>query len=53
MFFFSLGVLDQGAGVLVVFDDSSSDKTYINALETIHNMSKVVDTLYQKIKKLT
>ncbi|CAG5120199.1 unnamed protein product [Candidula unifasciata] len=47
------GILDQGAGVLIVFEDSPSDKTYANALETIHNMSKVVDALYQKIKKLT
>uniref|UniRef100_A0A2C9JVC2 PCI domain-containing protein n=1 Tax=Biomphalaria glabrata TaxID=6526 RepID=A0A2C9JVC2_BIOGL len=47
------GILDQGAGVLIVFDEVQSDKTYANALETIHNMGKVVDALYQKAKKLS
>ncbi|GFS14013.1 26S proteasome non-ATPase regulatory subunit 11 [Elysia marginata] len=47
------GILDQGAGVLIVFEESATDKTYGNALETIHNMGKVVDALYQKAKKLT
>lgn len=48
-----LGILDQGAGVLVVFDDTPVDKTYGNSLETIQNMGKVVDALYHKAKKLT
>lgn len=47
------GVLDQGEGVLIVFEDSPRDKTYEIALETVHSMGKVVDTLYQKAKKLT
>lgn len=47
------GILDQGEGVLIVFDESPLDKTYETALETIHHMSKVVDTLYQKAKKLS
>ncbi|XP_059171604.1 26S proteasome non-ATPase regulatory subunit 11-like isoform X2 [Physella acuta] len=47
------GILDQGAGVLIVFEEVHSDKTYANALETIHNMGKVVDALYHKAKKLT
>ncbi|CAG9761683.1 unnamed protein product [Ceutorhynchus assimilis] len=46
------GILDQGEGVLIVFDEAPVDKSYEMALETIHNMSKVVDTLYQKAKKL-
>jgi len=40
------GILDQGAGCLIVFDDLQNDKTYDKSLETIENMSKVVDTLY-------
>lgn len=48
-----LGILDQGAGVLVVFDETPVDKTYGNSLETIQNMGKVVDALYHKAKKLT
>lgn len=47
------GILDQGAGVLVVFDDTEKDKTYETALDTIDKMGKVVDSLYGKVKKLT
>uniref|UniRef100_A0A673BN69 Proteasome 26S subunit, non-ATPase 11a n=1 Tax=Sphaeramia orbicularis TaxID=375764 RepID=A0A673BN69_9TELE len=47
------GILDQGAGVLIVFEEPVVDQTYESALETIHNMSKVVDSLYNKAKKLT
>ena len=47
-----LGILDQGSGVLVVFDETPVDKTYENTLELIHEMGKVVDALYSKAKKL-
>ena len=47
------GILDQGAGVLIVFDETPVDKTYDTALETIQSMGKVVDSLYDKAKKLT
>lgn len=47
------GILDQGEGVLIVFEEPVVDKTYEAALETIQNMSKVVDSLYNKAKKLT
>ena len=47
------GILDQGAGVLVVFDETLADKTYEASLETIQSMGKVVDGLYVKTKKLT
>lgn len=40
-------------GVLIVFENTPVDKTYEMALETIQSMSKVVDTLYQKAKKLS
>eukprot|EP01117_Protostelium_nocturnum_P018987 TRINITY_DN8080_c3_g1_i2.p1 TRINITY_DN8080_c3_g1~~TRINITY_DN8080_c3_g1_i2.p1 ORF type:complete len:441 (-),score=91.91 TRINITY_DN8080_c3_g1_i2:99-1421(-) len=46
------GILDQGQGQLIVFDESKEDKTYSSALGTINNMSKVVDTLYEKTNKL-
>ncbi|XP_074622026.1 26S proteasome non-ATPase regulatory subunit 11-like [Acropora palmata] len=46
------GILDQGSGVLVVFNETPVDKTYENTLELIHEMGKVVDALYSKAKKL-
>ena len=51
-FILSSGILDQGSGVLVVFDETPVDKTYENTLELIHEMGKVVDALYSKAKKL-
>lgn len=50
---FIVGILDQGEGVLIIFEEPPVDKTYEAALETIQNMSKVVDSLYNKAKKLT
>ncbi|XP_023242371.1 26S proteasome non-ATPase regulatory subunit 11-like [Centruroides sculpturatus] len=47
------GILDQGKGVLIIFQDTSIDKTYEAALETIQHMGKVVDSLYHKAKKLS
>lgn len=46
------GILDQGEGVLIVFEEPVVDQTYETALETITNMGKVVDALYLKTKKL-
>ena len=46
------GILDQGAGVLIVFEETPVDQTYDSALETIQSMGKVVDSLYDKTKKL-
>ncbi|CAB3384540.1 Hypothetical predicted protein [Cloeon dipterum] len=47
------GILDQGEGVLVVFEETPVDKTFESSLETIHSMGKVVDSLYHKAKKLS
>ncbi|KAK5168994.1 26S proteasome regulatory subunit rpn6 [Saxophila tyrrhenica] len=41
-----IGVLDQGAGVLVVFEETEKDKGYDAALETIEKLNTVVDVLY-------
>uniref|UniRef100_A0A7S2J8I1 PCI domain-containing protein n=1 Tax=Haptolina brevifila TaxID=156173 RepID=A0A7S2J8I1_9EUKA len=46
------GILDAGAGCLIVYDDQSSDTTYDQALETLSNMSKVVDALSVKANNL-
>lgn len=47
------GILDQGTGVLIIFEDQTIDKTYESAIEVIHAMGKVVDALYHKAKKLS
>ncbi|KAJ3206363.1 26S proteasome regulatory subunit rpn6 [Clydaea vesicula] len=47
------GVLDQGVGCLIVFEEVKTDKTYEAALETIKSMGNVVESLYQKAALLT
>lgn len=47
------GVLDQGAGCLVVFDETEEDETYEMALGTLKQISHVVDNLYQQASELT
>ncbi|KXS13685.1 PCI-domain-containing protein [Gonapodya prolifera JEL478] len=42
------GILDQGAGCLVIFDETVADKTYDSSIDTIKMMGHVVDSLYQK-----
>ena len=46
------GILDQGQGVLIVFEDSSVDQTYTTSLDTIASMAKVVDSLYNRAQHL-
>lgn len=40
-------------GVLVTFEHKSSDETYEAVLQTVSHMSKVVDALYHKAKRLS
>lgn len=47
------GVLDQGQGLLVIFESNEEDKAYEAALGLVQNMGKVVDALYHKAKNLT
>ncbi|KAL8996234.1 MAG: hypothetical protein Q9169_004212 [Polycauliona sp. 2 TL-2023] len=41
-----IGVLDQGAGCLIVYDEAERDEGYDAALATIERLSNVVDVLY-------
>ncbi|KAI9672917.1 MAG: 26S proteasome regulatory subunit rpn6 [Trizodia sp. TS-e1964] len=41
-----VGVLDQGAGCLIIFEEAERDQGYDAALETIEKLSNVVDVLY-------
>ena len=47
------GILDQGSSNIVIFDEQQTDTQYQDALIIIQNMSKVVDTLFSKTKKLS
>jgi 26S proteasome regulatory subunit N6 len=46
------GILDQGAGCLVVFPDQVADKVYPSALEVVDSMGTVVDSLFDKASGL-
>lgn len=41
-----VGVLDQGAGCLIIFDEAERDQGYDAALETVEKLSNVVEVLY-------
>ena len=41
-----IGVLDQGAGCLIVFEEDERDQAYDAALATIEKLSSVVDVLF-------
>ena len=41
-----IGVLDQGSGCLIIFDELERDQGYDAALDTIDKLSNVVDVLY-------
>jgi len=43
------GILDQGAGCLIVYDEPEEDKTYDATLETLKSVGSVVDALYAKV----
>ncbi|KAI9256611.1 PCI domain-containing protein [Phascolomyces articulosus] len=47
------GILDQGAGCLIIFEEQEEDKTYETAIETLKQVDKVVSSLYQKAAKLS
>ncbi|KAH7870425.1 PCI-domain-containing protein [Lentinula edodes] len=42
------GVLDQGRGCLLVFDEPKADEMYDSAINTLGQVSKVVESLYAK-----
>ncbi|KIJ09851.1 hypothetical protein PAXINDRAFT_102153 [Paxillus involutus ATCC 200175] len=46
------GVLDQGRGCLLVYDQPEVDNTYGAAIDTLGQVGKVVDSLYAKTVKI-
>ncbi|KAJ1978556.1 26S proteasome regulatory subunit rpn6 [Dimargaris xerosporica] len=47
------GVLDQGAGCLIVYEEPVVDQVYDSTLDTLKNMGSVVESLYQKAATLS
>jgi hypothetical protein len=41
-----IGVLDQGSGCLIIYDETHRDQAYDSALDTIAKLSNVVEALY-------
>lgn len=46
------GILDQGAGCLIVYDDLPLSNTYKTSLDTLINMDNVVHSLFDKAASL-
>uniref|UniRef100_A0A8H7Y212 PCI domain-containing protein n=1 Tax=Psilocybe cubensis TaxID=181762 RepID=A0A8H7Y212_PSICU len=46
------GVLDQGRDCLIIYDEPEADNTYGAAIDTIEQISKVVESLYAKTVKI-
>lgn len=46
------GILDQGTGILVVFDDPEPDASYEASLNAVDSMGSVVDSLFRRSEKL-
>lgn len=46
------GILDQGKGQLVVYEDADMDKAMENGLKVIDNMDKVLTSLFSRSQKL-
>jgi len=47
-----LGILDQGTGNLIIYDEIGQDPTYDATIKTIGELSNVVDQLHNKAKTL-
>ncbi|KAI9069290.1 hypothetical protein FKP32DRAFT_78887 [Trametes sanguinea] len=46
------GVLDQGRGRLLIFEQPEADRAYGSAIDTLEQVGTVVDSLYAKTVKL-
>ena len=44
------GVLDQGRGCLLLFDQAEHDEGYADAIKMIDEVGKVVESLYGKVR---
>jgi 26S proteasome regulatory subunit N6 len=42
----------QGDGLLIIFEQETTDRTYESAVQAIHAMGEVVDALGERAKKV-
>jgi 26S proteasome regulatory subunit N6 len=47
------GILDQGKGHLILYDQTIEDKSYSKGVEIIQNMTGAVDALTARAKKFS
>merc|ERR1712087_971628 len=46
------GILDQGTGAIIVFDEEPTNSIYSNAIASIGQLNGAVDQLFEKAKQL-
>lgn len=46
------GIIDQGAGELIIYEEPLSDKAYTDSLQLLENMGSVVNNLVRRAKSL-
>ena len=46
------GILDAGAGCLIVYEEGANDSTFEHSLQALTNMGRVVDALHDKANLL-
>jgi len=47
-----LGILDQGKGQLIAYEESPVDQAFAHGLEVVNNMGSVVDSLFKRAQVL-
>ena len=47
------GILDQGKGQLIVYDDPQEDQAYVAGLELIDHVEQVVGSLFRRADHIT
>lgn len=46
------GILDQGKGILEVYDGTHDDVAYSKSYEIVANMETVVDNLFDRVRSM-
>lgn len=46
------GTLDQGSGILILFDEPSVPSVYSDGIEVFNNLAQIVELLHRKAQKV-